>query len=236
MSQRRPLPYTPHRPGAVGEQRPAGADYTRQSALPLRIGLPTPHKAWNQAPEFEQELQAIQAGSGGAAPAGLAEQDDAQDRSPVIVRSPRRSRAGPTIMGEISAGPLGAVLSRNAEPQDAPLSQGLPPVGSVLLCLQRAKVRSACGLLSEEVGYTEVGESLVVQQAVLNEYGQVRICFERGWTSVSAGDGTPLLGPPDAAPPAYAQPAAGGAAPSRIQPGDTCRVLARCIFRADCEM
>ena len=240
MSQRRPLPYTPHRV-AAGEERPVGADYTRQpaprgagqAAAPLRGGLPTPHKAWNHQAEFEHELQAIQAG-GGAAAAALVEQDEAQDRSPVIVRSPRRSHGGPTIMGEMSAGPIGVPSTGAAEPQFG-LGQALPQVGSVLVCLQRARVRSACGLLSEEVGYTEVGESLVVQQAVLNEYDQIRICFERGWTSVSAGDGTPLLGSPDSAP-AYAQPGAGGAAPTRIHPGDTCRVLARCIFRADCEM
>eukprot|EP01043_Picozoa_sp_COSAG02_P051043 COSAG02_NODE_5321_length_4439_cov_5.402765_2_plen_883_part_01 len=136
---------------------------------------------------------------------------------------------GPTIMGELSAGPLPS--ARTAGPAVQPVAPP-PTVGSFMVCLQRAKVRSACGLRSAHVGYTEVGETVVVMAAMVNEYGQVRVQFERGWTSVSAGDGTPLLKLLQAAP--AARPS--GGAPTRIQPGDRCRVLAHSIVRAGCEM
>ena len=90
--------------------------------------------------------------------------------SPQISRSPRRVTGGPTIMGEMSAGPLPipsrsvppapqGEIRRGAFPQQG-TKQHLPSRGDSMECLQRAKIRSASGLQSAHVGYTEVGETV----------------------------------------------------------------------------
>ena len=237
MDRRRRDLQTPHKPadgGGGGGAAPAGAQARAQprAAGGLRIGLPTPHKlaaANDYAAELEQHVG--QAGRPGARADG--------ERSPAIVRSPRRV-GGPSIIGEIKAGPVraAAAASAAANPPATPEPAArddqppvLPAVGSVLACIRPAKVRAACGLLSELVGYTMAGEDIVVRSAVLNEYGQARVQFERGWTSVCAGDGTPLLRPTTAHRPAAPAAASGG-----VRVGDWCKVLARSIYRLSCAM
>ena len=237
MDRRRRDLQTPHKPadgGGAAAAAPAGAQARAQprAAGGLRIGLPTPHKlaaANDYAAELEQHVG--QAGRPGARADG--------ERSPAIVRSPRRV-GGPSIIGEIKAGPVraAAAASAAANPPATPepaarddQPPALPAVGSVLACIRPAKVRAACGLLSELVGYTMAGEDIVVRSAVLNEYGQARVQFERGWTSVCAGDGTPLLRPTTAHRPAAPAAASGG-----VRVGDWCKVLARSIYRLSCAM
>jgi hypothetical protein len=130
-------------------------------------------------------------------------------RPPTVVRSPRSS---PSI---ISAEPS----PRGAEKyRQVPGSDGTVRAGSVVECAQPGKIRGGPELDSEPMGFTQPGELVTVLNIRVNEYDQLRVRFDRGWSSAKAGDGTELL------------------RPVTLRAGDRFRVAATCIYRAGCEM
>eukprot|EP01046_Picozoa_sp_COSAG06_P035036 COSAG06_NODE_3721_length_4976_cov_3.131232_3_plen_1138_part_00 len=70
-----------------------------------------------------------------------------------------------------------------------------PALGTRFCCVKRATVRASVEMDSEKAGVVEVGEELVALECKLNDRGQLRVRFERGWTSTTTLGGSVLLEP-----------------------------------------
>ena len=70
-----------------------------------------------------------------------------------------------------------------------------PALGTRFVCTKRATVRASVEMDSEKAGFVEVGEELVALECKLNDRGQLRVRFERGWTSTTTLGGSVLLEP-----------------------------------------
>ena len=70
-----------------------------------------------------------------------------------------------------------------------------PALGTRFVCTNRATVRASVEMDSEKAGFVEVGEELVALECKLNDRGQLRVRFERGWTSTTTLGGSVLLEP-----------------------------------------
>ena len=73
-----------------------------------------------------------------------------------------------------------------------------------------AKVRSGFEVSSDDMGSIAFGETIDVLDGRLNEQGNMRVQFERGWVSTKAGDGTKLLEPVEAVAQQYRVAFSGG--------------------------
>ena len=73
-------------------------------------------------------------------------------------------------------------------------SRPFPALGTRFCCVKRATVRSSAQMDSEKVGFLDVGEEVVALE-YLNGRGQLRVRFERGWTSTTTLTGSVLLQP-----------------------------------------
>ena len=74
-------------------------------------------------------------------------------------------------------------------------SRPFPALGTRFCCVKRATVRSSAQMDSEKVGFLDVGEEVVALEYKLNGRGQLRVRFERGWTSTTTLTGSVLLQP-----------------------------------------
>eukprot|EP01052_Picozoa_sp_SAG31_P023924 SAG31_NODE_2003_length_6688_cov_2.812415_3_plen_332_part_00 len=68
-----------------------------------------------------------------------------------------------------------------------------PPPGTRFKCVKRAVIRADFDHNSAKIGHFEVGEVLEARECRLNEMGQLRLRFDRGWGSVAAGSGALLF-------------------------------------------
>lgn len=81
-----------------------------------------------------------------------------------------------------------------AEPHSPPVIGGTEaPRRYVCISEGGAIVRAGAEMASEKVGILSEDEEIIVLQEVILLSGTRRVEFSRGWVSVSAGDGTPIL-------------------------------------------
>eukprot|EP01047_Picozoa_sp_COSAG01_P064505 COSAG01_NODE_8549_length_2745_cov_8.692366_1_plen_477_part_00 len=90
------------------------------------------------------------------------------------------------------------------------LTQG---AGTRYQCVKRCICRAGFDLHSEFQGHLEVGTGITALESRWNSRGQLRVRFDQGWVSVTAGDGGMLLAAAAAAPSFPAAAIASGPAP-----------------------
>lgn len=115
---------------------------------------------------------------------------------PKLVESEKKTDGELTESRRLESAPklLGTPQTRGrSSPATRPYT--FPALGTRFRCVKRATVRTDVEIDSDKTGVVDVGEELTALECKLNERGQLRVRFERGWTSTTTLAGAVLLEP-----------------------------------------
>eukprot|EP01043_Picozoa_sp_COSAG02_P080650 COSAG02_NODE_19280_length_891_cov_0.728535_1_plen_183_part_01 len=114
---------------------------------------------------------------------------------PKLVESEKKGDGELTESSRLESAPNLRLQQRGRSPSASNRPYTFPALGTRFRCVKRATVRTSVEMDSEKAGVVDVGEELVALECKLNERGQLRVRFERGWTSTTTLGGTVLLEP-----------------------------------------